>query len=161
MRLPSCLVSRCAVGFNPGGRVSIADRNYRITSRRFAHSEEESNFFRFPKLQGNILVVGDGDFGYSVALADKVSKANKRGGNTVRITTSSLDPKAFVEYKYDEGKNNLKRLASYSNVTVLHKVDATKHVGLFVGLQNWIASYGIFLIHPTNYKCTQTKGMIF
>ena len=82
--------------------------------------------FRFPPLKGNVLVVGDGDFAYSVALA----RRNQTHGSA-RIFVSSLDLKCVVERKYPRAQDHLRRLSSYANVTVVHGLDATKPTAWF------------------------------
>eukprot|EP00536_Pseudo-nitzschia_multiseries_P017455 jgi/Psemu1/50903/gm1.50903_g len=77
--------------------------------------------FRFPPLSGKILVVGDGDFAYSLACA----KANESSG-TARITASSLDSEKEVVRKYTSGKTNLDLLARSSGVTLRHELNATQ-----------------------------------
>ena len=84
--------------------------------------------FRFPPLKGNILVVGDGDFAYSVALAE----ANERGGSAT-IIASYLDTKRVVERKYPRTKNHLNCLSADANVVVTHGLDATKPTEHFNG----------------------------
>jgi hypothetical protein len=83
--------------------------------------EDEDNHFRFPPLTGNILVVGDGDFSYSVALANE----NKAHGDA-HITASSLDTKDFIEETYSKGKASLDSLDLDSNVQLKHELDITE-----------------------------------
>jgi len=74
----------------------------------------------FPPLKGNILVVGDGDFAFSVSLA----KQNAKRG-TAFILASSLDTRATVVKRYNNGKLNLDFLADDPNVAVYHGLDAS------------------------------------
>ena len=76
-------------------------------------------------LRGNILIVGDGDFTFSAAVAKK----NRSWGNNATITASSLDTKGIVSTRYAKGKKNLDRLNADDAVTVRHGIDATK-IGL-------------------------------
>ena len=76
---------------------------------------EDDGYFRFPPLNGNILVIGDGDFSYSGAL---VNENQSRG--SAAITASSLDTKEDVEEKYSRGKENLTLLDLDLNVSVMH-----------------------------------------
>jgi hypothetical protein len=85
-------------------------------------NDDEDNHFRFPPLRGNILVVGDGDFSYSVALA----KENQAQGDA-KITASSLDTKDFIEETYSKGKENLEILNLDSNVQLKHELDVTEN----------------------------------
>ena len=55
-------------------------------------NDSDKSCFRFPPLTGNILVIGNGDFSYSVALA----KENKALGDAM-IFASSLDTKEIIE----------------------------------------------------------------
>ena len=73
-----------------------------------------------PPLHGSILVVGDGDFSFSHALA----RMNDQRGKA-KITTTSLDSYSSVCEKYAKARENLDRLHKTSNVTVLHEIDAT------------------------------------
>ena len=82
---------------------------------------DNSDWFRFPPLSGNILVVGDGDFSYSVALANE----NRVRGDAA-ITASSLDTKCDVEAKYSRGKSNINILDRDSNAVLVHGLDVTK-----------------------------------
>ena len=68
-----------------------------------------------------ILVVGDGNFSFSVALA----KENKVHGNA-NIIASCLDSKDVVEAKYSKCKNNLKFLDLDSNVYVKYGLNVTQ-----------------------------------
>ena len=71
-------------------------------------------------LRGEILVVGDGDFSYSAALA----RVNKKQGRA-QITATSLDSMETVIEKYANAKCTLRALTGCSNVTVLHNIDAS------------------------------------
>lgn len=74
-------------------------------------------------LIGSILVLGDGDFSFSRALQEL--KFRGEGTGAAHITATSLDSKSEVENKYQKAAANLKAL-SFSDVTVLHGVDATR-----------------------------------
>ena len=104
----------------------------RITTLSNVDSSDKAAAFRFPPLKGNTLIVGDGDFAYSVAFAD----ANRIGG-TATITAASLDTKAVVENKYSNGKRNLDSLASDSSVRVRHGLDITEPKSLDSGGKLW------------------------
>ena len=84
------------------------------------HNEDDGDHFRFPKLTGNILVIGDGDFSYSVALAS----INQVQGDA-QITASSVDTKNDIINKYSEGEKNLNILDLDPNVTLKYKLDVT------------------------------------
>ena len=58
-----------------------------------------------PPLDGSILVVGDGDFSYSVELAKKNGPSSK-----AHITATSIDTKGEIEKKYSNGRSNLAEL---------------------------------------------------
>ena len=77
-------------------------------------------FFKFPPLRGNILLVGDGDFAYSVACA----RANQSNGSSARITATSFDSKKEVVGKYSHAKKNIDFLIHSSNVSVKHNINA-------------------------------------
>ncbi len=121
----SSLVTRSII--HPNRRPSLARMT--IYSTRFASSGLSRHSFRFPKLKGNILVVGDGDFGYSVALAKELAEMNRE--STARLTASSLDSKDAVKDKYSKGEKNLNWLATCSNASTSHGVDATRPGNLF------------------------------
>ena len=72
-------------------------------------------------MSGRILVIGDGDFTYSVALA----KENQRIGSAV-ITATSLDSKNLVETKYSLAEANLLELSLHPDVCVTHGLDISK-----------------------------------
>ncbi|KAJ1451334.1 hypothetical protein M885DRAFT_499627 [Pelagophyceae sp. CCMP2097] len=74
-----------------------------------------------PPLRGRILVVGDGDFSFSAALA----AANARRGDA-DIACSSLEPQEGVCAKYAGATSNLAALAADPFVAVAHGVDATR-----------------------------------
>jgi len=73
-----------------------------------------------PPLNGAILILGDGDFSYSLALAKK----NKSRGNA-HITATSFDSQKVVKKTYGSARENIKRLRNHDKVTVIHNVDAT------------------------------------
>nr|GMC53664.1 heavy metal-associated isoprenylated plant protein 41-like [Ipomoea batatas] len=65
-----------------------------------------------------ILVVGDGDFSFSLCLANSF-------GSAFNILASSLDSYDMVTKKYKNAKSNLEKLRQLG-ATILHKVDAIK-----------------------------------
>lgn len=77
-----------------------------------------------------VLVLGDGDFSFSAALA-RLNSSQQAG--CAHITASSLDSRAAVIVKYSGARANLDELARDAHVTVLHEVDATelRDEGLF------------------------------
>ena len=88
--------------------------------------------FQFPPLAGNILVVGDGDFSYSVALVHENQRRREEGGNSgaTKILATSLDTEATILATYGTaGRNNLatlRRCAEKSKVVeVQHNCNAT------------------------------------
>ena len=84
------------------------------------HNEDDGDHFRFPKLTGNILVIGDGDFSYSVALA----RINQIQGDA-QITASSVDTGSDIINTYSEGETNLNILDLDSNVKLKFSLDVT------------------------------------
>ena len=68
-----------------------------------------------------VLVLGDGDFSFSAALA----RSNARLSNQGIIIATSLDSQRETLAKYAKAKASLASLALHQNVTVLHNVDAT------------------------------------
>jgi hypothetical protein len=104
------------------GTPTLATRLFSHTNTGDDDNDDEDNYFRFPPLTGNILVVGDGDFSYSVALA----KENQTIGDA-NITASSLDTKDFIEETYSKGKANLDSLDLDSNVYLKHELDITEN----------------------------------
>lgn len=70
-----------------------------------------------------LLVLGDGDFSFSAALA-RINSA--QSARSARLTVTSLDSHATAVEKYVGAGANLDALALDTNVTVLHGVDATK-----------------------------------
>lgn len=69
--------------------------------------------------EGNILVVGDGDFSFSHALAH-------RARAQAHVTATSLDQRKEVQDKYAKAQANLQALERNPLATVLHGVDATR-----------------------------------
>ena len=72
-------------------------------------------------LRRNILVLGDGDFSFSKAIALQ----NMAEGGRANITATSLDEYAQLLEKYGEAERNLHTLNSTPRVKVYHGVDAT------------------------------------
>ncbi|KAG7353721.1 protein of unknown function DUF2431 containing protein [Nitzschia inconspicua] len=112
-------------GFTPGAR-------YILKNPFLKHGRDAVPFLRvdqpfdlirldLPPLEGKILVVGDGDFSFSVALA-----TSNRIRGSAAITATSLDSLDQVKVRYRNGGKNLRVLSSVANVTVRHGIDATK-----------------------------------
>jgi hypothetical protein len=76
-------------------------------------------------LRGNILVLGDGDFSFSKAIALQ----NVAQGGRACITATSLDSRADLLTKYGEAEDNLRTLERTPHVRVYHGVDATNLKG--------------------------------
>ncbi|KAL3932929.1 MAG: hypothetical protein SGARI_003831, partial [Bacillariaceae sp.] len=107
--------------FTPGAR-------YFLRNPFLKPSKDDTPFLRvdqpfdlvrldLPPLHGSILVVGDGDFSFSVAIA----RQNKIRGDAY-ITATSLDSADDVKNRYRKGKKNLKKLAADKNVELLHGI---------------------------------------
>ena len=75
--------------------------------------------------EGRILTVGDGNFGFSVAL---LARLNRMPG-TYHLTATSFDSRETVLAKYPEARPLLARLADSRRVTVVHGVDACDLAG--------------------------------
>jgi len=73
-----------------------------------------------PPLHGSILIIGDGDFSFSVALAHK----NQKLGNSF-IVASSLDSRQTIVERYEKGERNIGALDKDPNVKVFHGLDAS------------------------------------
>ena len=72
-----------------------------------------------PKLYSNdVLVVGDGNFSFTVCLASALSKT------LVKIVATSLDSRAALDNN-DFAVENIEKLSAFENVEILHEVDAT------------------------------------
>ena len=72
-----------------------------------------------PKLYSkNVLVVGDGNFSFSLCLASALSKT------LVKIIATSLDSRAALSNN-DFAIENIGKLSAFENVEMLHEVDAT------------------------------------
>ena len=72
-----------------------------------------------PKSYSNdVLVVGDGNFSFTVCLASALSKTS------VKIVATSLDSRAALANN-DFALGNIAKLSSFENVEILHEVDAT------------------------------------
>ena len=67
---------------------------------------------------GDILVVGDGNFSFSLCLAESLAEQR------IHLFASSLDPWSSLEGD-KAASENLRKLTSFGNVTVLHEVDGT------------------------------------
>jgi hypothetical protein len=71
------------------------------------------------------LVLGDGDFSFSKAIALQ----NVVQGGRACITATSLDSRADLLTKYSEAEDNLRALERTPHVRVYHRVDATNLEG--------------------------------
>lgn len=79
-------------------------------------------------LSGRVLVLGDGDFSFSRALATQNSRNGTVKAAGTHITATSLDSKKEVEAKYRGAKSNLEALMQVQrgvHVKVCHGIDAT------------------------------------
>ena len=94
-----------------------------MAATRGADSEADSYHFLRSSLSDkkNVLVVGDGNFSFSHSLA---TFRDKHGLSTHLVLTS-FDSKDILA-KDDFTRANLERLQAYTNVQVLHDIDATK-----------------------------------
>lgn len=73
-----------------------------------------------PPLHGSILVVGDGDFSFSAALA----KQNRERGQA-QIVTSSLDSKKTILHRYAKGEDSLESLSGDPSVSTFFRLNAS------------------------------------
>ncbi|KAH0707401.1 hypothetical protein KY290_011958 [Solanum tuberosum] len=89
--------------------------------------EEEEKIIQHYSSYHQILLVGDGDFSFSLCLAQAFGSASN-------IVASSLQSYDDVIKMYKNGKSNLEKLKSLGG-TVLHGVDATK-IQLHTDLSN-------------------------
>ncbi|KAK4715040.1 hypothetical protein R3W88_020947 [Solanum pinnatisectum] len=89
--------------------------------------EEEEKIIQHYSSYHQILLVGDGDFSFSLCLAQVF-------GSAANIVASSLQSYDDVIKMYKNGKSNLEKLKSLGG-TVLHGVDATK-IQLHTDLSN-------------------------
>ena len=71
-------------------------------------------------LNGDILVVGDGNFSFSCCLAVSLSSTDFQH----KIIATSFDKRAKLE-KDGFAQENIKKLSLFSNVEIIHGVDAT------------------------------------
>lgn len=81
-----------------------------------------------PPLNGNILVVGDGDLSFSVALA----KSNQIRGHAF-VTSTSLESLEKIKSKYVDGQKNISLLENGRNVELLTEVDVGDLEKIFQG----------------------------
>ena len=79
------------------------------------------NFLRSSLYKKNVLVVGDGNFSFSLSLA---LFRDEHGLNTHLVLTSFDNKDILQEDEFARG--NLERLHKYENVEILHDIDATK-----------------------------------
>ena len=84
-------------------------------------SADTTNFSSIFPRQGNLLIVGDGDFSFSLSLAK-----HHRG----KLTATSLDSPNELYRLYRRAKTNISRLKKFPRIKVFHNVDATQ-------LQQW------------------------
>ena len=82
---------------------------------------DSGNFLRSSLSKKNVLVVGDGNFSFSLSLA--VFRDEHRLNTPLVLT--SFDNKNILE-EDEFARDNLERLKRYENVEILHNVDATK-----------------------------------
>ncbi|RWR77028.1 heavy metal-associated isoprenylated plant protein 41-like protein [Cinnamomum micranthum f. kanehirae] len=80
--------------------------------------EEEGKWVKHYSSLHEILLVGEGDFSFSLCLANAFGSASN-------IVTTSLDDYDVVTKKYSQAKSNIQNLLKMG-ATVLHGVDATK-----------------------------------
>lgn len=66
----------------------------------------------------NVLVVGDGNFSFTVCLASALAETS------VKIVATSLDSRAALANN-DFAVENIAKLSAFENVEILHEVDAT------------------------------------
>ena len=131
---------------------SFTSSKSRLLCSKTAYDDVSDNdHFCFPSLTGNILIVGDGDLSYSVALA----KENQAQGDAI-ITASSLDTKDDIEGKYSQGKINLEILNLDSNVRLKHGLDATE-IGNIGHKRVWDSIVWNFP-YPANTRCASIKA---
>eukprot|EP00798_Chlamydomonas_sp_ICE-L_P018673 gene18673-25191_t len=69
-----------------------------------------------------VLVLGDGDFSFSLALALHKTPLNT---SNAQITVTSIDTREEVMGKFSKGRSNLRALMNLSHIDVIHGVDAT------------------------------------
>ncbi|XP_059284926.1 uncharacterized protein LOC132038254 [Lycium ferocissimum] len=87
-------------------------------NQKVINEEEEEKRIEHYSSYHQILLVGDGDFSFSLCLAHSF-------GNASNIVASSLDSYDEVIKMYKNGKSNLEKLKSLGG-SILHGVDATK-----------------------------------
>ncbi|KAL4598418.1 hypothetical protein ACB092_11G058600 [Castanea dentata] len=80
--------------------------------------DEEEKWVKHYSSNHQILLVGEGDFSFSLSLANSFGSASN-------ILASSLDPYNVLIKKYKEAKSNLENLEKLG-ASLLHGVDATK-----------------------------------
>ncbi|CAM8997299.1 unnamed protein product [Rhodiola kirilowii] len=80
--------------------------------------EDEEKWLKYYSSSHQILLVGDGDFSFSLCLATAF-------GSAANIVATSLDSHDEVIKKYKNGKLNIKKLKKLG-AQILHGVDATK-----------------------------------
>jgi len=84
----------------------------------------------------NYLVLGDGNFSFSLSLATRLITS---AGNSGILVATSLETKSAVICR-NQAKDNLTVLRQFLNVYVLHEVDATK-LELHEAVANLLPSY--------------------
>ena len=72
----------------------------------------------------NVLIVGDGNFSFTVSLASALLESS------VKIVATSLDSLAALANN-DFAVENIDKLTAFENVEILHEVDATNLTGTF------------------------------
>jgi Domain of unknown function (DUF2431) len=69
------------------------------------------------------LVVGDGDFSFSVQLAQELSQSN---GRSIRLVASVLESEERHARVYRDSSENVQKLRSFRNTAVRFEIDATR-----------------------------------
>ena len=83
--------------------------------------EDSYHFLRSTLSKHNVLVVGDGNFSFSLSLA----KFRDEFKLNSHLVLTSFDSKEILE-RHEVTKNNLECLQRFENVEILHNIDATK-----------------------------------
>ncbi len=72
----------------------------------------------------NILILGDGNFSFSLSLLNRLQTVSKQ--QVYQITATSFDSQEEIRSKYPDSIRILSDFNKDQNVSVLHDVDATK-----------------------------------
>jgi hypothetical protein len=89
---------------------------------------KESRYFApsyLPVRQSDVLTVGDGNFGFSVALRARLEREGQKSDGHYHLTATSFDSREDISRKYQDALHLLARLEGNCNVTVAHGIDAT------------------------------------